>query len=84
VAGYENGKEREMDNKNSGQREKFPEPRGWAMNWVIEQEITAQLAELEQASVINTGKKFAQPRGWAMEWDGFALSEAEKQWSGNE
>ena len=76
-----------MDNQNFGQREKFPEPRGWAMNWVLEQEITAQLAELEQASanrlVNRLDKKFAQPRSWAMEWDGFALSEADRQRNGN-
>ncbi len=77
-----------MDTRDHSKRDnKFPEPRGWAMNWVFTQEIEAQLAELEQASVTGpanmSGKKFAQPRGWAMEWDGFALSEADKQGHGN-
>ncbi len=72
-----------MDSRDHGQRNKFPEPRGWAMNWAFTQELNAQLAELEQASVNRPGKKFAQPRGWAMEWDGFALSEADKQGHGN-
>ncbi len=68
-----------MDTRDHSQREKFPKPRGWAMNWVFAQEINAQLAELEQPSANRAGKKFAKPRGWAMEWDGFALSEADKR-----
>jgi len=63
-----------MDTKNDGQREKFPEPRGWAMNWVFVQEIEAQMAEMEPESVAGARKKFAEPRGWAVKWDGVALS----------
>ena len=76
-----------MDNPNSGQREKFPKPRGWAMKWVVE-EMDAQLAEQQiqeiqnlQESESRTGarRKFAEPRGWAMKWDGSALSQAKEQ-----
>ena len=70
-----------MDNQNPGQRDKFPKPRGWAMNWVFE-EMEAQLAEQQaQESQIRTGarRKFAEPRGWAMKWDGSALSQAKEQ-----
>ena len=77
-----------MDTRDSIKREKFPKPRGWAMNWVFAQEMDAQLAELERASANRSanksGKKFDQPRGWAMEWDGFALSEADKKRNSNE
>ncbi len=77
-----------MDARKSDKREKFPKPRGWAMNWVFVQEINAQLAELERANANRLGdksdKKFGQPRGWAMKWDGFALSETNKQENGGE
>ncbi|MEE8389787.1 MAG: hypothetical protein V3S14_03190 [Anaerolineae bacterium] len=68
-----------MDPKNRDQREKFPEPRGWAMNWVFAQEMDAQLAEQEQVSSTGSRKKFAEPRGWAVKWDGTALSEARER-----
>jgi len=68
----------------SEKREKFPKPRGWAMNWVFAQELNAQLAELERTNAIKSGKKFAQPQGWAMKWDGFALSEADKKQNDDE
>ena len=72
-----------MGNQNHSQREKFPEPRGWAMKWVFE-EMEAQLAE-QQAQESRTGahKKFAEPQGWAMKWDGSALSKAKERQSGN-
>ncbi len=77
-----------MDAQKSSKREKFPKPRGWAMNWVFVQEINAQLAELERANANRLGdksdKKGAQPRGWAVEWDRFALSEANRQENGDE
>jgi len=73
-----------MNNPNFSQLEKFPEPRGWAMNWVIE-ELEAQLAE-QQAHEGRAGgrEKFAEPRGWAMKWDGFALSTADERQNGGE
>ena len=72
-----------MDNQNPSQREKFPEPRGWAMKWVFE-EMEAQLA-VQQAQESHTGahKKFAEPQGWAMKWDGSALSRAQGRQNGN-
>ena len=67
-----------MDTQNSSQREKFPEPRGWAMNWVFAQEIAAQIAEMATEDRIGMPReKFAEPRGWAMKWDGSALPGAE-------
>ena len=72
-----------MDTPNHSQRNKFPKPRGWAMNWVFE-EMEAQLAE-QQAQESHTGarKKFAEPQGWAMKWDGFALPGAEERQNKN-
>jgi uncharacterized membrane-anchored protein len=73
-----------MDNQNFSQREKFPEPRGWAMKWVFE-EMEAQLAEQQvQESCIGAREKFAEPRSWAMKWDGFALSKADERQNGDE
>lgn len=63
-----------MDIQKRSQREKFPEPRGWAMNWVFAQELEAQAAEMEGKSGAGAREKFGEPRGWAAKWDGFALS----------
>ena len=70
-----------MGTQNSSGREKFQEPRGWAMKWVFAQEATPSPAEEVQEDCSDSGpcEKFAEPRGWAMKWDGFALSEAEKR-----
>ena len=68
-----------MDTPNGSQRNKFPEPRGWAMKWVFE-EMEAQLAEqYVQERSAGARKKFTEPQGWAMKWDGSALSEADKR-----
>ena len=63
-----------MANQKRSQREKFPKPRGWAMNWVFAQEIEAQIAEMEPESAAGAREKFGEPRGWAVKWDGAALS----------
>jgi len=57
------------------QREKFAEPRGWAMKWVFTPEATHPTAEQETGSGSGVWEKFAEPRGWALKWDGFSLSE---------
>jgi hypothetical protein len=73
-----------MDNRNFSQQVRFPEPRGWAVNWVIE-ELEAQLAEQQvQEGRAGAREKFAEPQGWAMKWDGFALSKADERRNGNE
>ncbi|MCP4542259.1 MAG: hypothetical protein GY832_34485 [Chloroflexi bacterium] len=67
-----------MDTPNRSQRNKFPKPRGWAMNWVFE-EMEAQLAEQRvQESRTGARKKFTEPQGWAMKWDGSALPKTKK------
>ena len=73
--------EEEMGTQNSSGREKFQEPRGWAMKWVFAQEAAPSTAEGVQEDYNGSGprEKFAEPRSWAMKWDGFALSEAEKR-----
>ena len=71
-----------MASQKSSQREKFPKPRGWAMNWVFEQELEAQAAEMEGESGNGAREKFAEPRGWAVKWDGSALSAAGEPRSG--
>jgi hypothetical protein len=69
-----------MDTQNRSQREKFPQPRGWAVNWVFAQEIAAQLAgQVQQDPGSPPRQQFTEPRGWAMKWDGFALSKAQGQ-----
>ena len=70
-----------MDTQNPSGREKFPQPRGWAMEWVFTQETASSTAEQVQEDCVDEGpcEKFAEPRGWAMKWDGFALSKAGKQ-----
>jgi len=67
-----------MDTQNreqisTGAREKFPEPRGWAMKWVLTQETARSTAEQGPKDGDRTWKKFAEPQGWALKWDGFAL-----------
>jgi hypothetical protein len=63
-------------------RAKFPEPRGWAMEWVFAQEAAPSVAQQEPGHGNGTWEKFAEPRGWAMKWDGVALVEAEKRRNG--
>ena len=67
-----------MDTQNHKSTVKFPEPRGWAMGWVFDQEAIppteAGLPVLPAEGNGGTGEKFKEPRGWAMKWDGLALS----------
>jgi hypothetical protein len=56
-------------------REKFPEPRGWALKWVFTPEVARSTAEQKPENGNGARGGFAEPRGWAMKWDGFALSE---------
>ena len=77
-----------MDTQNRGQksagaREKFSEPRGWAMKWVFTQGAAPPTLEQGPESNDGTGEKFAEPRGWAMKWDGLALSTTGKQQNGS-
>ncbi|MEE9617690.1 MAG: hypothetical protein V3T90_11905 [Anaerolineae bacterium] len=65
-------------------REKFAEPRGWALKWVFTPEAGPSIAEQEMGDNSGTREKFAEPRGWAMKWDGLALSEARKQQNGSD
>jgi len=65
-----------MDAQN---REKFAEPRGWAMKWVFTQETIPSTAEQEAGNGNETWEKFVEPRGWAMKWDGSALPGAEEE-----
>ena len=67
-----------MASQKRSQWEKFPRPRGWAMNWVFAQEIAAQMAEMDESGA-GSRKRFAEPRGWAMKWDGSALAKAGEQ-----
>jgi len=74
-----------MDTRN---RDKFAKPRGWALKWVLTQEMAPSTAELTQEMAPSTAEqgvekgdetweKFAEPRGWALKWDGFALPDAD-------
>ncbi|OQY16443.1 MAG: hypothetical protein DRI77_05225 [Chloroflexi bacterium] len=72
-----------MDTRNSGQREKFAEPRGWALKWVFAQEAAPPAAEQAQENYGRSREKFAEPRGWAMMWDGFTMSKAEERQDGS-
>ena len=68
-----------MNTPKRSRRNKFPQPRGWAMKWVME-EMEAQLAEQHtQESRARGRKKFSEPQGWAMKWDGSALSNTEER-----
>ena len=74
-----------MGTQNPSQREKFPEPRGWALGWVFAQEAAPSTGEQVQEECDNGScGKFAEPRGWAMRWDGFALSEAGRRRNGQD
>jgi len=64
-------------------REKFAEPRGWALKWVFTPEAASPTVEQGPETSDETGEKFAEPRGWAMKWDGLALSTAGKQQNGS-
>ncbi|MDY7078437.1 MAG: hypothetical protein SXV54_16095 [Chloroflexota bacterium] len=59
-----------MDTRN---QDKFMEPRGWAMKWVLTPAPTHPATGQEQGNLSETWEKFAEPRGWAVKWDGFAL-----------
>ena len=61
----------------STRREKFPEPRGWALKWVFTPESAGSTAEQKPETGNGARGGFAEPRGWAMKWDGFALAETE-------
>jgi hypothetical protein len=78
----EQEEENKMATHHEYQRNQFPEPRGWAMDWVFIQEFEAQVAEIARTNHNGAGCKFAEPQGWSVEWDGFALDEVEKQESG--
>lgn len=61
-------------------REKFPEPRSWALEWHaqhIDQLSTpnGNGSPVEQEQKRSSGEKFPEPRGWAAKWDGLVLSE---------
>ena len=71
------------DQKSAGAREKFSEPRGWALKWVFTPEAAPPILEQGPESNDGTGEKFAEPRGWAMKWDGLALSTTGKQQNGS-
>jgi hypothetical protein len=70
-----------MSTRNSSGREKFQEPRGWAMKWVFAQDAAPSTVKGVQEDCNGSGprEKFAEPRSWAMKWDGVALSEAERR-----
>ncbi len=58
-------------------RDKFSEPRGWALKWVFAEETTVVAVK---SSAGNGGReKFLEPHGWALKWDGSALAEAEER-----
>ncbi|MDY6877060.1 MAG: hypothetical protein SWK90_12765 [Chloroflexota bacterium] len=61
----------------SGAREKFAEPRGWAMKWdgFGLSESGARKREIKDSNGSGIREKFMEPRGWAMKWDGGSLSE---------
>jgi len=63
-----------MDTRN---RDKFAKPRGWALKWVLTQEMAPSTAEQGVEKGDETWEKFAEPRGWALKWDGFALPDAD-------
>lgn len=65
-----------MDTRN---REKFAEPRGWALKRVLTEERAHPAVEQEPENGCDEWDRFAEPRGWAVKWDGFALSEASKR-----
>ncbi len=65
-------------------RQKFAEPRGWALKWVFSQETACAPAGQEISSDNGTCSKFVEPRAWAMKWDGSALSEAVERRNGND
>ena len=62
--------------------EKFPEPRGWALQWVFAQEAVPSTAKPVSKNGDGMREKFAEPRGWALRWDGAALSEAGERRNG--
>jgi hypothetical protein len=75
------------DQQKSSSREKFPEPRGWALEWhtlhfdqVSTREEARSTTEQEQKN--SNGEKFPKPRSWAVKWDGLVLSEAGERQNG--
>jgi hypothetical protein len=59
----------------NGERDKFPEPRAWALRWQTETQFSAgsRLEDRSPDKGNGEGEKFPQPRGWALQWDGFSI-----------
>jgi hypothetical protein len=82
-----------MDAQNRNQsatsepRDKFPEPRGWALKWdgfvpqATTPEDSSTTAE-EPQPTNGVRDKFPEPRGWAANWDGSALGELQGRQNG--
>jgi hypothetical protein len=64
-------------------REKFPEPRGWALNWDCPLETDAVAGPTDKRSN-GAWRKFPEPSGWAAKWDGAVLSETLRRENGND
>ena len=67
-----------MDTGKSNGREKFPEPRGWALKWagfgpILPREVARPAAEPAPKNCNGASRKFPEPQGWALQWDGFCL-----------
>ena len=63
-----------------GQRDKFPEPRAWALKWetlngdeMADRASGRFDADHEPQSGDIRWDKFPQPRGWALRWDGNSI-----------
>jgi hypothetical protein len=82
-----------MDAQNPNQsttgepRDKFPEPRGWALKWdgfvpgAATPETSPTAAEEPQPTNV-VWDKFPEPRGWAANWDGAALGDLQGRQNG--
>jgi hypothetical protein len=61
-------------------REKFPEPRGWALQWdgsfhgTASQEAEAIKEEAPSRRSDKSLNPFPEPRGWAAKWSGHVLT----------
>ncbi len=53
---------------------RFPEPRGWALNWNCPLEADSAAEQMAERSN-GAGRRFPEPSGWAAKWDGVVLSE---------
>jgi hypothetical protein len=63
--------------------DKFPQPRGWALN--LEGDAPTPYADQFRPAPRQAGDamdKFPEPRGWAAHWDGSVLSDLQSWYNG--